>query len=70
MDAGTPLRTPPCHSGKVALHETWLAEAYATSGNVDAARVTIQRAHRAADAVNSTRLDRRVSDVERILESA
>ncbi|MBF6330998.1 helix-turn-helix transcriptional regulator [Nocardia transvalensis] len=61
---------PADHAREVALYQTWLAEAYARGGNIDAARSTIQRAHRAADNVNSSRLDRRVSVVERVLESA
>lgn len=56
---------PAEHAREVALYQTWLAEAYARTGELDAARVTIARARKAANAVNSTRLDLRVSEIER-----
>ncbi|WP_406268874.1 helix-turn-helix domain-containing protein [Nocardia sp. NBC_00881] len=60
---------PTGHAREVALYRTWLAEAYARSGDLDAARANTERARRAAARVNSSRLDRRVSEVERMLES-
>ncbi|MBF6060964.1 helix-turn-helix transcriptional regulator [Nocardia terpenica] len=59
---------PADHAREVALYRTWLAEAYAGKGELDAARATIARARRAADKVKSSRLDRRVSEIERVLE--
>ncbi|ATL71594.1 helix-turn-helix domain-containing protein [Nocardia terpenica] len=58
---------PPDHAREVALYRTWLAEAYARSGNLDAARVTAQQARQAAERASSSRLDRRVTEVERVL---
>jgi hypothetical protein len=59
---------PAGHAREVALYRTWLAEAYARSGALDAARATIDRARRAAVRVNSSRLDRRIGDVERVVK--
>lgn len=60
---------PPEHAREVALYRTWLAQAYARSGDLDAAQATIRRARRSASRAGSSRLDHRVSEVERILES-
>lgn len=57
----------PEHAREVALYQTWLAESYARTGVVDAARNTITRARKTAQNVNSTRLDTRIADVERLL---
>lgn len=54
------------HAREVALYLTWLAEAYAKAGVVDAARETIERARRKARRVNSTRLDVRISQIENL----
>lgn len=51
---------------EVALYRTWLAEAFANAGELDAARATIRKAERAASTINSARLDRRVSEIARL----
>ncbi|MGY6652850.1 helix-turn-helix domain-containing protein [Amycolatopsis sp. TRM77291] len=56
------------HAREVALYQTWLAESYARSGELDAARVIIRRARAAASDVNSARLLRRVNEIERLVE--
>lgn len=61
---------PAEHAREVALYRTWLAEAYSGSGELDAARETIAHARLAADRSGSSRLDRRVGEVERILRTA
>jgi transcriptional regulator with XRE-family HTH domain len=58
------------HAREVALYQTWLAQAYANTGELDAARSTVGRARRAADRVNSTRLDVRVRYVERLVDES
>lgn len=58
------------HAREVALYQTWLAEAYANTGELDAARATVDRARRAADRVNSTRLDVRVRYIERLVDDS
>jgi transcriptional regulator with XRE-family HTH domain len=57
----------PEHAREVALYRTWLSESYARAGMLDAARSTINRARKAANKVNSARLERRVLEVERLL---
>lgn len=54
----------PNRAREVALYETWLAEAHARAGELDAARVVLRRARRAAGPVASTRLDERIAAVE------
>lgn len=56
---------PAEHAREIAFYQTWLAQAYARIGDLDAARTTIALARRAADRANSSRLDARVSEVER-----
>ncbi|AYF76943.1 XRE family transcriptional regulator [Nocardia yunnanensis] len=56
---------PPEHAREVALYRTWLADAYARTGNLDAARATIELARIAAEGASSSRLDRRVTEIER-----
>ncbi|MFJ4657350.1 helix-turn-helix domain-containing protein [Nocardia sp. NPDC088792] len=56
---------PPEHAREVALYRTWLAAAYARTGDLDAARETIKLAKRAAAQVNSSRLDRRINEIDR-----
>ena len=58
------------HAREVALYQTWLAEAYANTGELDAARATVDRARRAAHRVNSTRLDVRVRYIERLVDDS
>lgn len=56
------------HSREVALYRTWLAEAYAGSGEIDAARETIRQADEASRHLHSARLDRRIADVVRLID--
>lgn len=51
------------HSREVALYLSWLAEAYAKSGIIDAARDTLDRARETARGINSARLDLRLIQV-------
>ncbi|WP_028924734.1 helix-turn-helix domain-containing protein [Pseudonocardia acaciae] len=55
------------HTREVALYRSWLAEAYARAGVLDAAREVITSARRSAEEINSARLHARVGDVERLL---
>ncbi|WP_431874531.1 helix-turn-helix domain-containing protein [Amycolatopsis sacchari] len=57
------------HVREVALYQTWLAEAFVNSGELDAAREVVRKAHRATEKVNSARLERRVGAVERLLQA-
>lgn len=52
---------------EVALYRSWLAEAYARAGVLDAAREVITSARRSAEEINSARLHARVTEVERLL---
>lgn len=58
----------PEHTREIALYQTWLAEAYSHARVLDAARDTLDRAQKAARKVNSARLDRRIGEVERLLQ--
>lgn len=60
---------PAEHAREVALYRTWLAEAYARTGDLDAARETIRLARRAAERANSSRLDLRVKQIEQAVGS-
>lgn len=51
------------HVREVALYLSWLAEAYAKTGAVDAARDTLARARKMALGTNSARLDHRIGGV-------
>ncbi|MGH3932352.1 MAG: helix-turn-helix domain-containing protein [Pseudonocardiaceae bacterium] len=51
------------HAREVALYLSWLAEAYAKSGQLDAARETLGRARETARGINSARLDLRLTQV-------
>ena len=55
------------HAREVALYLSWLAEAYARAGTVDAARDTLARARRTARGINSARLDLRINQVGSLL---
>lgn len=55
------------HAREVALYLSWLAEAYARAGIVDATWDTLARARRAARGINSARLDLRISQVGSLL---
>jgi hypothetical protein len=57
----------PDHAREVALYRTWLAESYARAGVFDAARSVLSKAHEVAETLTSSRLDRRVEDVARLL---
>lgn len=57
----------PEHTREVALYRTWIAEAYARSGELDAARSALRAARKAGDGVNSTRLATRVDQVARLV---
>ncbi|WP_405160650.1 helix-turn-helix domain-containing protein [Nocardia sp. NBC_01499] len=58
---------PQEHAREVALYQTWLAESYVRSREFDAAEATIAAARKAADAVRSARLDRRIGEIELLL---
>jgi hypothetical protein len=60
----------PDHAREVALYRTWLAESYARAGVFDAARSVLRKAQKAADQLTSSRLDRRVEEVARLLPGA
>ncbi len=55
------------HVREVALYETWLAESYARSREFDGAEASIRRARRAAKKISSTRLEVRISEVQRLI---
>lgn len=57
----------PEHTREVGLYRTWIAEAYARSGELDAARSALRAARKAGDGVNSTRLTTRVDQVARLV---
>jgi transcriptional regulator with XRE-family HTH domain len=58
----------PEHVREVALYRTWLAESYARAGMVDASRSMLGLARAAANTVRSARLERRVLEVDRLLQ--
>lgn len=55
------------HVREVALYLSWLVEAYARAGVVDAARQTLTRARKAADKISSTRVDLRIKYVTELM---
>jgi transcriptional regulator with XRE-family HTH domain len=59
----------PGHSREVALYQTWLAESYAKIGAFDAGKQTITKARKASETVNSSRLEMRISEIERLMIS-
>lgn len=59
----------PDHAREVALYLSWLAEAYAGAGLLDAARDTLNKAIRTAQPVNSARLDHRINHVANLLHT-
>src|SRR5207248_11408875 len=78
IEIGQPLKAAPLlshaidgyntdYSREVALYQTWLAESYARSGELDAAREVIEEARGASAGINSARLDRRVEEIERLV---
>lgn len=60
-------RYEPQHAREVALYGTWLAEAYAKAGTVDAARAALEKARDVSSGVNSSRLELRFRDVEQLV---
>jgi predicted Zn-dependent protease len=57
------------HVREVALYLSWLAEAYARAGVLDAARDTLMRARKTARSIKSTRVDLRINQVAELLPS-
>lgn len=51
------------HAREIALYLSWLAEAYARAGIIDAAQDTLTQARKTAQGVNSIRLDVRINQV-------
>ncbi len=79
IELGTPAQAEPLltralagynceHIREVALYQTWLAESYAKTGDLDAARVTLGFAQTAADRADSARLQRRVTAVSSLID--
>lgn len=79
IELGTPAQAEPLltralagydsdHIREVALYQTWLAESYAKTGDLDAARATLGRAQTAADSAASARLQRRVTAVSSLID--
>ncbi|MEV0457890.1 helix-turn-helix domain-containing protein [Catellatospora methionotrophica] len=56
------------HVREVALYQTWLAESYAKTGALDAARATVDRAQAAAVHADSARLQRRITAVVKLID--
>ena len=57
------------HTREVALYLSWLAEAYARAGVIDAARDTLDRARKTAQGIKSARVELRISEVAELLPS-
>jgi len=55
------------HAREIALYQTWLAESFARAGELDAARDVIEEARTTSTGVNSTRLTRRVEEIEHLI---
>lgn len=78
IELGTPAHAEPLltralvgyngdHIREVALYQTWLAESYARTGDLDAARATLDHAQIAAARADSARLQRRVTAVANLI---
>ncbi len=73
-DAAEPLLTRTlagynhAHAREVALYQTWLAEGYAKTGDLDAARSTLNRATSTEAHSGSVRLQRRVRAVTNLID--
>ena len=74
IELGTPADAEPlltralagynhAHAREVALYQTWLAEGYAKTGDLDAARSTLDRATTTQAHSGSVRVQRRVRAV-------
>jgi hypothetical protein len=59
----------PEHVREVALYQTWLAESYVRSGELDAGRTTLARARKLALRAKSARLTARVATIDRLLSA-
>ena len=57
------------HVREVALYLSWLTEAYARAGVVDAARDTLARARKTARGIKSARVDLRINQVAELVPS-
>lgn len=79
IELGTPADAEPlltralagynhAHAREVALYRTWLAEGYAKTGDLDAARSTIDRATATEAHTGSVRLQRRVRAVANLID--
>ncbi|MEV5649249.1 hypothetical protein AB0L57_13440 [Nocardia sp. NPDC052254] len=60
-------RYPADRAREAALYRSWLAEAYARSGNAASARTTLDQVRAVAAEAGSIRLEQRVSEVEVII---
>ncbi|WP_255375445.1 tol-pal system YbgF family protein [Saccharomonospora sp. CUA-673] len=80
IELGQPMQAEPLlsaaidsydqsHAREVALYQTWLAESYARAGVFDAAHSTLTRARKTSNGVNSARLERRITDIDRLLSA-
>lgn len=56
------------HAREVALYQTWLAEGHARAGDLDAAREVFARIDTTAIDAGSSRLQRRVTAVDRLID--
>jgi transcriptional regulator with XRE-family HTH domain len=65
--SGAVATYPEEHSREVALYLSWLAESYARTGELDAARATLERAKGFASRMPSTRTDDRFKAVENLI---
>ncbi|GHJ47843.1 hypothetical protein Cs7R123_51850 [Catellatospora sp. TT07R-123] len=79
IEVGAPARAEPLltralagyaseHIREVALYQTWLAESYAETGDLDAARATLGQAQAAAERADSARLQRRVTAIANLID--
>lgn len=78
IELGNPIKAEPLlanairsydadHVREVALYLSWLAEAYARAGIMDAAQKTLMRVQKMAQGIKSARLDLRISQVSHLL---
>jgi len=58
----------PDHVREVGLYQTWLAEGYARTGNLDAARTILNHASATAAHADSVRLQRRIHAVTTLID--
>nr|WP_246002703.1 transcriptional regulator [Allorhizocola rhizosphaerae] len=55
------------HLREVALYQTWLAESYTRAGELDAACTVLGQARVIADRIESARLQRRITAIDRLI---